>query len=57
MAIQNSVARKKSILRSVGKPDLSPAEVAEDAQLRLDRAKTSSLVERVPQKKIASDFE
>lgn len=44
-AIRNSVDRLKSILRSVGRPDLTPTEIAEEAHLRVERAKTGPAVE------------
>jgi hypothetical protein len=46
MAIQNSIARKRTLLRSVGQPDLSPTDVAGQARLRIERAKTVGAVEK-----------
>lgn len=49
-AIQNSVSRASAILKSVGKSDLSPSEVADEARLRMERAKTKLAVESLPQR-------
>ncbi len=45
LAIRDSVARVKAILKSIGRADLTPDEIATEANLRLERAKTVGCVE------------
>ena len=37
--IRNSIARVRSMLLSAGRPDLSSAEIAHEARLRIERSK------------------
>jgi len=45
LAIQESIARVSSMIRSVGHSNPSSAEIAEQAHLRVERAKTFGSVE------------
>lgn len=56
-AIQNSIARVKAILKSVGKSDVTPHEIAEEAHLRIERAKTVPTTEHAGNKVKRSDSE
>jgi hypothetical protein len=44
--IRNSLSRVRTILRSVGKSDLSIGEIAAEARLRIERSKPGPSLER-----------
>jgi hypothetical protein len=56
-AIKASVVRVETILRSAGKSDVTPAEIAEEAHLRIERAKTAPATESSNLKHKQSDSE
>ena len=56
-AILDSLNRVKSLLRGVAKTDLSHREIAEEAHLRIERAKSIFNVEHEPIKVKLDDCE